>query len=1326
MESATLFLARRLVFAATVIFSSLQLANAATVNVALNKTAYQSSTLGGAVASRAVDSNIEGQWRGGSLSHTLADAEPWLEIDLEDSYEIESIALWNRTDCCRERLSDYYVFIKNTPFTSNQISEIKNESGVTHFHQTSAPAPKAYIDVNKALGRYVRVQKQGKEALHIAELEVFADDKQGAQQSRAVNVALNKPATQSSVYATASADRAVDGHTQGDWSQQSVAHTLAEPQPWLEIDLQANYDIGSIKVWNRTDCCMERLSDYYVFVKETPFVGSAIDDLSTEIGVSSFHQTSAPSPSETITTNNIVGRYIRLQRVGQGVLNVAEVEVISDRAPIPARPALANLYNHLIPHNMKANAQGLPILHSLPSAETQIYLDFDGHGDKTAFDLDQDPTSFNYEEQTFIYNWWLSTAAHFSMFDVNVTTELDPAKAHSWSLISPSISGAVAYGRVGFRNSPITSVSSGFGPYSTVIGHEGGHTFALPHVIGLDSQGEVNSGYYHSPYPLRGWHLGTGDLIVNKWSNKFHGGIADQYFGEIEKVVEYLQGFDANSSGFRVDDHRSEFGRASALTRHINGYFSQHGVIETMDDHDMFYIDWPGGTALIHAGSVELSPVNLDIALYDSKENLITTYRNGENHQIFSAELDAGRYYINLTSAGRYSDLGQYQVSLTPVPKGFQMTNLGPKRSIAPVMYDAAQNQWTLKSTGGDIWGTEDNAVFIHKNIQGNAEIVARIDMVSNTNGWAKTGVSFRAGLTRGAAHVSLLHSPVHGLGVFVRGADGGSTGFRFGASINGANWVKLKKTKQSNTTDLFVAYISQDGQSWQSIGQLTLSGLPAVMHTGIIQSAKNRYVAMTSKVSQVTINSTEISHVDDALKSPENVVIKEFTHDKAKIGWDRTANNSSYVIERSEDGFNFQQIATVDDLEFSDLGLQPAHFYYYRVRALAGQKYSQASNKVSVELRAGPVLDLDVIASGENGMLLDWGEPLGQRGYKIERSENGVDFYLLTDHHADFATNLASDSFANTQKYVDANLQSGTSYYYRVTTLDKLGSSQFSVAMGTTRLATPSEIRVSNRSQNEIELQWDSINNATQYKLEYFDQGQWRALAVLDANITSYRHTGLSHTSAYKYRLQAVSGQTTSASKTMTIATQAENPPVAPWQHEQVDSQMGVVNQDGSADFTFASKTKDIWSRNDSFQFLSQPITGDFDAKVKVDQLDMTSIWAKAGLMVRDGVATNAMHISALLGGNQGAAMQWRGAANGTTAHRGQTGDKLQAPAWLRLQRVGNRFTAYYSDDGLTWSQLHSIDVALPQSVKLGLFHASNNNKTEYGIAKFKQLRID
>ncbi|MER5257029.1 alpha-L-fucosidase [Streptomyces sp. NPDC002855] len=129
-------------------------------NIARGKTATQVSTAWAGAAGRAVDGDTAGDYlRDNTTTHT---AEPsrqaWWQVDLGQSYEIASTEIWNRTDCCTERLSDYWVLVSDTPFTGDSLEEARAVPGVVAVHQDGRAQRPTQVDVEGAKGRYVRIQ----------------------------------------------------------------------------------------------------------------------------------------------------------------------------------------------------------------------------------------------------------------------------------------------------------------------------------------------------------------------------------------------------------------------------------------------------------------------------------------------------------------------------------------------------------------------------------------------------------------------------------------------------------------------------------------------------------------------------------------------------------------------------------------------------------------------------------------------------------------------------------------------------------------------------------------------------------------------------------------------------------------------------------------------------------------------------------------------------------------------------------------------------------------------------------------------------------------
>ena len=146
------------------------------------------------------------------------------------------------------------------------------------------------------------------------------------------NLSLNKPATQSSNYpgyASAIAASAVDGNTDGNFFDGSVTATNLDTNAWWQVDLGASAIVNSIVIWNRTDCCADRLGDYWIFVSSTPFGPTDTPTtLQSRAETWSSHQTTIPSPSTSVLASGAQGQYVRVQLSGTNYLSLAEVQVM--------------------------------------------------------------------------------------------------------------------------------------------------------------------------------------------------------------------------------------------------------------------------------------------------------------------------------------------------------------------------------------------------------------------------------------------------------------------------------------------------------------------------------------------------------------------------------------------------------------------------------------------------------------------------------------------------------------------------------------------------------------------------------------------------------------------------------------------------------------------------------------------------------------------------------------------------------------------------------------------------------------------------------------
>ncbi|MEZ4768049.1 MAG: discoidin domain-containing protein [Caldilineales bacterium] len=136
---------------------------------------------------------------------------------------------------------------------------------------------------------------------------------------------LGTSATQSGIYQSAAASRAVDGNTDGNYLHNSVSITSNVTYAWWQVDLGGVQQIDGIQLWNRTDCCGNRLQNFYVFVSEEPFASNDPNQL-VAAGIWN-HYVGPVQGTTTIVPVGQRGRYVRVQLAGANYLQLAEVQV---------------------------------------------------------------------------------------------------------------------------------------------------------------------------------------------------------------------------------------------------------------------------------------------------------------------------------------------------------------------------------------------------------------------------------------------------------------------------------------------------------------------------------------------------------------------------------------------------------------------------------------------------------------------------------------------------------------------------------------------------------------------------------------------------------------------------------------------------------------------------------------------------------------------------------------------------------------------------------------------------------------------------------------
>jgi hypothetical protein len=126
-------------------------------------------------------------------------------------------------------------------------------------------------------------------------------------------------------------------------------------------------------------------------------------------------------------------------------------------------------------------------------------------------------------------------------------------------------------------------------------------------------------------------------------------------------------------------------------------------------------------------------------------------------------------------------------------------------------------------------------------------------------------------------------------------------------------------------------------------------------------------------------------------------------------------------------------------------------------------------------------------------------------------------------------------------------------------------------------------------------------------------------------------------------------------------------------------------------------------WGQADGCRFISIPVTGDCSVTVRIDSMVRTGEWSKAGVMIRSSLAAGAAQASTIATPENGTFFLRRTLSGHDSEQTGQV-KCLAANSWLRISRLGNDFSSFRSDDGVSWIPIGTATIVMPPHVIAGL----------------------
>ncbi|PLX30775.1 MAG: hypothetical protein C0600_07515, partial [Ignavibacteria bacterium] len=347
---------------------------------------------------------------------------------------------------------------------------------------------------------------------------------------------------------------------------------------------------------------------------------------------------------------------------------------------------------------------------------------------------------------------------------------------------------------------------------------------------------------------------------------------------------------------------------------------------------------------------------------------------------------------------------------------------------------------------------------------------------------------------------------------------------------------VQLSWTDNSNSESRFVIEKQWTSTTWIRIDTVLANTTSCVVvnlqpdteHSFRVFAANWKFESDPTNVASVTT---------PTFPAPSDLAVDSVAVTSIVMHWrDNSVNEDRFVIEQSEDGIQWAQVATTgkDTTRKRVEGLVPQKKYHFRVYAVEGTVPSGSSNVLTATtLTFPPPLNLQATGHSSEEVALQWQDQTDfEEGFMIEyREENGA--WLLADTVP-----------ANSSAYILGGLQPSTTYEVRMRAFTSQATSPYSnTAQATTLLFLQNPANLSGvlMSETNIVLTWDDNSDGESgFEVEHQeDNGSWITLTTTAANVTTYAAQGLTPRTMNRFRVRAVGNQAASGySNTVAIET--------------------------------------------------------------------------------------------------------------------------------------------------------------------------------------------
>ncbi len=249
-------------------------------------------------------------------------------------------------------------------------------------------------------------------------------------------------------------------------------------------------------------------------------------------------------------------------------------------------------------------------------------------------------------------------------------------------------------------------------------------------------------------------------------------------------------------------------------------------------------------------------------------------------------------------------------------------------------------------------------------------------------------------------------------------------------------------------------------------------------------------------------------------MAAPDGLEATPTSSAKITLRWSGVKGATSYAVYRYDSGKKaYVYVGKTTKKSYECKGLAANSRYSFKVRASGSKGEGLFSGAAAAYTKPSAPSGLRGTTTGFASVRLSWKAVPGASSYRLYRATSEGGGYALV-------------ATTRNLSYADGKLESGKTYYYRVSAVGKGGEgSQSTVRAAATQAvyAAPTGLQTLERHIDRVTVGWKAVSQAQRYRLYRYDNAKGAWAQTGETSATQFTCTGLTADTQIRLRVAAV-----------------------------------------------------------------------------------------------------------------------------------------------------------------------------------------------------------